>query len=55
MEQAQMSGDTKIKVLRGIKLTQEENERLKHEAHQHDMNVSQYIRYLIEKERLEKK
>lgn len=46
-----MSAETKRKVLRGVKLTPEENELLKHEAHQHDMNVSQYIRYLIEKER----
>lgn len=46
-----MSGETKRKVLRGVKLTKEENELLKHEAHQHDMNVSEYIRYLIEKER----
>lgn len=46
-----MSGETKEKVLRSVKLTPEENEQLKHEAHQHDMNVSQYIRYLIKKER----
>lgn len=50
-----MSGEAKNKVLRGVKLTPEENEQLKHEAHQHDMNVSEYIRYLIEKERTEKK
>lgn len=46
-----MSGEVKRKVLRGIKLTPSENELLKHEAHQHDMNVSEYIRYLIQKER----
>lgn len=46
-----MSGETKRKILRGIKLTQEENELLKREAHQHEMNVSEYIRYLIKKER----
>lgn len=46
-----MSGEVKKKVLRGIKLTPEENELLKYEAHQHNMNVSEYIRYLIEKER----
>lgn len=46
-----MSAEAKRKILRGIKLTLEENEMLKHEAHQHDMNVSEYIRYLIKKER----
>lgn len=50
-----MSGETKRKVLRGIKLMPDENEQLKHEAHQHDMNVSEYIRYLIQKEREETK
>lgn len=53
MQSKIMSGETKKKILRGIKLTPEENELLKHEAHQHDMNVSEYIRYLIEKERAE--
>lgn len=48
-----MSGKQIKKVLRGVKLTEEENEQLKHEAHQHDMNVSEYVRYLIEKERAE--
>lgn len=46
-----MSGEMKRKVFRGIKLTPEENERLKHEAHQNDMNVSEYIRYLIQSKR----
>lgn len=46
-----MSGDTQRKVLRGVKLTPEENEQLKREAHQHGMNVSEYIRYLIQCER----
>lgn len=46
-----MSGEAKRKILRGIKLTPEENELLKREAHQHEMNVSEYIRYLIQKER----
>lgn len=50
-----MNGETKRKILRGIKLTPKENDQLKHEAHQHDMNVSEYIRYLIEKERDEMK
>lgn len=48
-----MSGETKNKVLRGVRLTKSENEQLKHEAHKHDMNVSEYIRYLIKKERKE--
>lgn len=46
-----MSGETVKKVLRNIKLTPEENKQLEHEAHQHDMNVSEYIRWLIGKER----
>lgn len=46
-----MSGDTVKKVLRNIKLTEEENKQLAHEAHKHDMNVSEYIRWLINKER----
>lgn len=46
-----MSGEVKKKVLRGVKLTQEENDLLKREAHQHNMNVSEYIRFLIKKER----
>lgn len=41
----------KEKVLRNIKLTEEENNQLKADAHAHGMNVSEYIRYLIEKER----
>lgn len=46
-----MSGETKRKVIQGVKLTLEEKAQLKREAHQHEMNVSEYIRYLIEKER----
>lgn len=46
-----MSGETKRNVLRGIKLSQEENELLKREAHKHNMNISEYIRFLIKKER----
>ena len=34
-----------------IKTSGEEREQLKHDAHQHDMNVSEYVRWLIEKER----
>lgn len=45
-----MSGDSVKKVIRNIKLTEEENRQLAHEAHQHDMNVSEYIRWLIKKE-----
>lgn len=41
----------KDKILRNIKLTEEENEQLKADAHAHGMNVSEYIRWLIEKER----
>lgn len=41
----------KEKILRNIKLTEEENEQLKADAHAHNMNVSQYIRWLIEEER----
>lgn len=48
-----MSEETKRKVLRGIKLTPDENAQLKRDAHKHEMNVSEYIRYLIEKERHE--
>ncbi|MBQ3467823.1 MAG: hypothetical protein IJH21_05865 [Oscillospiraceae bacterium] len=39
------------KVLRNIRLTEDENRQLKADAHAHRMNVSEYIRYLIEKER----
>lgn len=46
-----MSGEAKRKILRGVKLTPEENEELKQDAHRHSMNVSEYIRYLIEKEK----
>ena len=41
----------KDKVLRNIKLTEDENNKLKADAHANGMNVSEYIRYLIEKER----
>lgn len=46
-----MSGDAIKKVIRVVKLTPEENKQLKSDAHKHEMNVSEYIRYLIEKER----
>ena len=48
-----MSGEAIKKVIRGVKLTPEENNQLKQDAYQHGMNVSEYIRYLIKKERAE--
>lgn len=42
------------KVLRNVKLTEDENQQLKHDAYAHGMNVSEYIRWLVEKERTEK-
>ena len=39
------------KVVRNFKLTPSENAQLKKDAYAHGMNVSEYIRYLIEKER----
>lgn len=42
------------KILRNFKLTPEENKQLKADAYKHGMNVSEYIRFLIEKERTEK-
>ena len=39
------------KVLRNIKLTEDENKQLKLDAYAHGMNVSEYIRWLVEKER----
>ena len=41
------------KVLRNIKLTEEENQQLKRDAYAHGVNVSEYIRWLVEKERRE--
>ena len=34
--------------------TKEEYEKLKRDAHAHNMNVSEYIRYLVAKERKER-
>ena len=34
--------------------TKEEYEELKRDAHAHNMNVSEYIRYLVAKERKER-
>lgn len=39
------------KVLRNIKLTEDENKQLKTDAYAHGMNVSEYVRWLIAKER----
>lgn len=39
------------KVLRNIKLTEDENKQLKKDAYAHGMNVSEYISWLVEKER----
>lgn len=39
------------KVLRNIKLTEGENKQLKLDAYAHGMNVSEYIRWLVERER----
>ena len=39
------------KVLRNIKLTEDENKQLKLDAYAHGMNVSEYLRWLIERER----
>ena len=42
------------KVILNVKLTLSEKEQLKRDAHAHNMNVSEYIRFLIEKEREKK-
>ena len=39
------------KVLRNVKLTEDENQQLKRDAYAHGMNVSEYIRWLVGKER----
>ena len=41
------------KFIRNFKLTKSENEQLKKDAYAHNMNVSEYIRFLIAKERKE--
>lgn len=38
-------------VLRNIKLTEDENEQLRNDAYEHKMNVSAYLRWLVERER----
>ena len=44
-----MSGE-KI-VLRNFKLTEDENKQLKADAYRHGMNVTEYLKALIEQER----
>lgn len=39
-------------VLRNVKLTEGENKQLKKDAYAHEMNVSEYLRWLIERERV---
>ena len=34
-----------------FRVTSEEYYRIKHDAHQHDMSISEYLRWLIKKER----
>lgn len=46
-----MNMSTDKKILRNIKLTAEENKWLKRDAYAHGMNVSEYMRWLIEMER----
>lgn len=38
-------------VIRTVKLTDDENKQLKKDAYAHLMNVSEYLRWLIERER----
>ena len=38
-------------VIRNVKLTDDENKRLKKDAYAHEMNVSEYLRWLIKRER----
>ncbi len=34
-----------------VKMDSKDKQQLKKDAHQHEMNVSEYIRYLVRKER----
>lgn len=45
--------ETKMKLI-SFSILESDIEKLKHDAHHHDMNVSKYIRWLIEKERKQK-
>lgn len=38
-----------------IQMTDEEKQLIKKDAHKHEMNVSEYVRWLIEKQRGEDK
>ena len=38
------------KVLRNVKLTEDENKQLKSDAYAHRMNVSEYLRWLVKNE-----
>lgn len=42
-------------VLRTVKLTEDENKQLKKDAYAREMNVSEYLRWLIERERVRRK
>ena len=37
-----------------FKITEQERQQLKKDAHEHNMNISEYIRYLVAKERKER-
>lgn len=41
------------KIIVNIKMEKSEKELAKKDAHKHEMNLSEYIRWLIEKERLD--
>jgi hypothetical protein len=34
-----------------VKATEQEKEQLKKDAHRHEKNISEYLRFLVEKER----
>lgn len=34
-----------------FKITEAERQQLKQDAHRHEMNISEYLRFLVEKER----
>lgn len=42
-------------VQRKIYLSEDENKQLKKDAYAHEMNVSEYLRWLIERERIRRK
>ena len=51
MKNASATTTTKNTVLRTFKIDRQENEDLKIAAHAHCMNVSEYLRFLIKKDR----